>query len=214
MSSSIVAVIPMKPLKTSKSRLSGVLESQQREALILNMLRQVLRAAARASLAHVWVVGGDPTIRHLAEEEGACWSADRTLDLNSCLADAFEKAFSRGLVPLYLPGDLPLVDWPDIKELTAASKGGQHAVIAPDIRGEGTNAMLVPTGSPLEPSLGPGSFRRHLEQADQKGIQVAIYHSPGLSFDLDTPDDLAALEEQGSSLLTLPLDVRADSDIL
>lgn len=191
----------MKPLAASKSRLSSALSDKQRMALALNMVWHVLRAAVRAPLEHVWVVGGDPDVRRLAESGGACWRADTAEELNATLADAFDLAFHCGLAPLYLPGDLPLLESHEVQGLISASRHGANVVLSPDVRGDGTNALLLPVGSPLRPSLGPGSFPRHLELARSLGLKVAIYHSPGLSFDLDIPEDLASLEVRRPGLL-------------
>ena len=46
-----------------------------------------------------------------------------------------------------------------------------------------------------------GQFRRHLESAQDLGLEVAIYNSPGLAFDLDTPADLVELEKRSPGML-------------
>ena len=71
MSAPVVAVIPMKPLEEAKSRLAPKLSQGERQALALNVLEHVVRQASRASLASVWVVGGGPVVRCLAEERSA-----------------------------------------------------------------------------------------------------------------------------------------------
>ena len=66
---SIVAVVPMKPLSQSKTRLAGVLSQQERAALSLAMFRKVI-SAARHALGAVWVIGGDEAVRITAERLG------------------------------------------------------------------------------------------------------------------------------------------------
>ena len=196
-----VVIVPVKSLNAAKSRLSPTLTPREREALTLNMLRHVLRVAARAPIKHVWVFGLDEQVRLLAEEESASWHADQGQDLNGCLAIAFNLARCRGLAPLYLPGDLPLLALEDIEALVSASRCGVKLILSSDRRGEGTNAILLPVGSPFVPSLGPGSFQRHLGLAQSMGLDVAIYDSAGLALDLDSPEDLDALEKQSPGLL-------------
>ena len=71
----IVAVVPMKPLSQSKTRLAGVLSQRERAALSLAMFGRVV-AAAQDALGAVWVVGGDETVRKTAERIGAVWHED------------------------------------------------------------------------------------------------------------------------------------------
>ena len=201
MSAGVVAIIPMKDLDEAKSRLASRLSQGQRRALALNVLEHVIRQAARASLASVWVVGGGPVVRCLAEGSGAQWYEDETAGLNDCLAGSFALASRQGLAPLYLPGDLALLDWPEIQTLTSFLRPGTGLVVCPDERNEGTNALLLPPGSAFQPLLGPGSFRRHLESAQRLGLEAAIYNSPGLAFDLDTPGDLEELEKRSPGTL-------------
>ena len=191
----------MKPLEAAKSRLAPKLAAGERRALALNLLLRVVRCASRASLNSVWVVGGGAVVRELAEEAVALWLEDQMPDLNSCLAHCFKVAFQLQLAALYLSGDLPLVDWPEIHDLAGSLRPNTDLVICPDERGEGTNALLVPVGSPIQPSLGPGSFQRHLQAACSLGLKVTLYQSPGLAFDLDTPLDLVALEERSPGTL-------------
>ena len=196
----VVALVPMKSLEASKSRLSATLGAEQRQALALNMLRRVLRAA-RGPLDHVWVIGGDSAVHRAAIDEGAIWHSDPTPDLNSCLGAAIRLAHKQRLSALYLPGDLPLLDSEEVRCLTQASRNGAKAILVPDIRGEGTNAVLLPIGSPFTPSLGPGSFPRHLKLTSYVGMEIAIYHSSGLGFDLDTLEDLDALSRRRPGLV-------------
>jgi 2-phospho-L-lactate guanylyltransferase len=48
-----------------------------------------------------------------------------------------------------------------------------------------------PDGFP--PSFGPGSFARHLAQAEARGIDCRVIELAGLARDVDEPRDLLAL---------------------
>ena len=197
----VVAVIPMKPLEAAKSRLAPKLTQGQRQALALNMAEHVVRMACRASLHAVWVVGGGPAVRGLAQRNGAQWHEDETSGLNACLSQTFEMASEQHLAPLYLPGDLPLLDWPEIQGMVRSLRVGTGLVICPDQRNEGTNALLLSTATSFEPQLGLSSFRRHMDLAQSMGLTAAVYNSPGLAFDLDTPADLEELERRCPGIL-------------
>ena len=191
----------MKPLEASKSRLAPVMDRQQREALAFSMLRRVLRVSLISEVQQTWVVGGGRSVWELADQEGASWQPDIAGDLNSCLVDAFKRSFEQGMAPLYLPADLPLLTVEEIDGLTTLFGSGSDPVIAPDSRGEGTNAMLLPVGSMLTPSLGPGSFDRHQQKARELDLNPAIYQAPGFDLDLDTPRDLETLERKCPGML-------------
>ena len=64
----MTAIVPMKPLADSKTRLADVLSADQRGALVLGMLRQVLTAVRETGMDEVWVVGGDTRVRTVAED--------------------------------------------------------------------------------------------------------------------------------------------------
>ena len=191
---SIVAVVPMKPLNRSKTRLASVLSEQQRADLSLSMFSRVI-AAANAALGIVWVVGGDDAVRHTAERLGALWREDPGRDLNDSLSIAFDEACKKGLSPIYLPADLPFVTAADIEKVVQASGGGETLTLSPAQQDGGTNAMLVPRCLPFPPVLGKDSFSLHKRQATLQGIPYAVCLSEGLALDLDTPDDLALCDK-------------------
>ena len=191
---SIVAVVPMKPLNRSKTRLASVLSEQQRADLSLSMFSRVI-AAANAALGIVWVVGGDDAVRHTAERLGALWREDPGRDLNDSLSIAFDEACKKGLSPIYLPADLPFVTAADIEKVVQASSGGETLTLSPAQQDGGTNAMLVPRCLPFPPLLGKDSFSLHKRQATSQGIPYAVCLSEGLGLDLDTPDDLALCDK-------------------
>ena len=190
----IVAVVPMKPLNRSKTRLASVLSEQQRADLSLSMFSRVI-TEANAALGVVWVVGGDDTVRHAAERLGADWREDPGSDLNDSLSIAFDEACKKGLSPIYLPADLPFVTAADIHRIVQASGNGKTLTLSPAQQDGGTNAMLIPQCLSFPPLLGKDSFSLHKRQATSRGIPYAVCLSEGLGLDLDTPDDLALCDE-------------------
>lgn len=197
----IIIVVPMKALHLAKSRLSTRLESAERAALSLAMLKRVVNAATRSSAREVWVVGGDTTVRQTTSSLGATWYPEDGISLNESLEQAFRVVSATGLAAMYLPADLPFVETGDIDEFIEFSGGGQRLTLASARRDGGTNAILVPSDSPFRPSLGSGSFKRHQEHANALGLSVTICNNAGLGYDLDTPEDLAAYEEMQPGFL-------------
>ena len=192
---SIVAIVPMKPLSQSKTRLMKVLSEQGRAELSLAMFRRVV-SAAKEALGTVWVVGGDDAVRKTAESLGAVWYEDPGKDLNDSLSFALDMACKNDLSAIYLPADLPFVSAADVEKVVQASGNGETLTLSPAQQDGGTNAMLVPKCVTFPPVLGRDSFRRHKQQASQLGIPYTVCLSEGLVLDLDTPDDLALCEKR------------------
>jgi 2-phospho-L-lactate guanylyltransferase len=212
----IAIVVPMKPLKSAKSRLSTALSAEERSNLSLNMLERVL-VAASAHAHQVWVVGGDGLVREAASDLGATWTADDGAGLNVTLEKAFGRAARQGLSPMYLPADLPLVEAGDVAGMIDASRGGRLLTLAPASRDGGTNGIVVPAGSRFRPEMGLGSFERHTAQAVRIGAELIVFTSVGFGLDLDVPADLEALERIRpgylAELLTPPTTVPARNHV-
>ena len=209
---SIIAIIPMKPLSESKSRLSKNFSREEREDLALGMLRRVLGAVKSASIGMFWVVGGDTRVRNVTRSAGGIWHEEMGRNLNDTLGKAFERAFERGNAAMYLASDLPFIKASDVHSVLQSSRQQNNISLAPARRDGGTNAILVPQGLPFRPELGGKSFIRHMSQAANLGISVAICYSPGLGFDLDTPDDLESYEHMEPGLLERLLPRRSPPD--
>ncbi len=200
-SSSVVAIIPMKPLADSKTRLSRKFTKEEREDLALGMLKRVIGALKSASVDVFWVVGGDTRVRNLTRNSNGMWLEEMGRNLNDTLGKAFDRAFERRIGAMYVASDLPFLKASDIHSLLQSSRRQNNISLAPARRDGGTNAILVPLGVPFRPELGPRSFIKHLSQAAILGVSVAICYSPGLGFDLDTTDDLEAYEHMEPGLL-------------
>ena len=200
--SGFVTVIPMKPLRLSKSRLASHLSILQRATLSLNLFRTVARAALNSPVDELWVFGGDRTVRCCTEELGGHWYDDPARDLNEALSSAFDMASERSLVPIYLPADLPFVAPDDVASLVEASDHGRKLTLAPAHRDRGTNSIVVPQDSGFKPALGLRSYEKHREHARTLGIKTAICDRPGLGLDLDTYEDMEACELREPGILS------------
>jgi 2-phospho-L-lactate guanylyltransferase len=62
--------------------------------------------------------------------------------------------------------------------------------LVPDRFGNGTNVMVVPTSAGFRFSYGPGSFARHLAEAERTGLPVRVLDLPDLAWDVDEPGDV------------------------
>ena len=199
----VVAVIPIKPLAQAKSRLAPHMEDNQRRRLVTAMLRNVIRAALDAG-AEVWVLGADDSAKSVASGEGAVWHLEAGANINESLRQVFEKAWSAGKAPLFLPGDLPFIHPKDLTGLTSTTASNSlrvqphplqpRVVLSPARNGGGTNAILIPHQLPFQFHLGPDSLSRHVAEARRLGVDPFVHNSHGLARDLDTWEDLQEYE--------------------
>lgn len=191
----IRAIVPMKALAASKSRLAAQLSQDGRVRLCLAMLWHVLEVTHNtAGIGELTVIGGDDTIRALCQRLQLPWELEPAPGVNSCLQHAFQSGLQAGWdASIYLPGDLPELSPSDLVCLLQRSRGARELVVAPDRFEQGTNALLVPSAIPFTPMLGAESFRKHLAQASDLDTPVQVCHSKGLLLDIDTVSDLEVL---------------------
>lgn len=187
--SRIVAVVPMKPLAESKTRLSGHLSPSQRATLSLSMFRWVVRTLNESDVSRVVVVGGDDAVETESVRAGAEWIRDDYLELNKALEFAFGSVWGDGLSAAYIPADLPLLTARDVNGMIDASEHGRILTMCRAHDG-GTNGLIAPPDLGFGPLLGSDSFRRHQELASDLKVEFRNYESDGFYRDIDTIEDL------------------------
>ena len=195
----ICVLIPVKPFRRAKSRLSPVMSKPIRAALARSLLSRTLDTLASCDLPLATCVASrDMTALDLARRRGATALAESESGLNAALNQAREWAVARGAhVLLVLPADLPRLTSGDIMMMFELAREPRCVVIAPDARGEGTNALLLRPPDALNFAFGPHSFYEHCAQAETSQLALHIYRSPTVALDLDTPADwkrVAALD--------------------
>lgn len=195
---SLWAIVPVKPLRHGKSRLSGVMSEDERTELNISLLGHTLNVLNQVDeISNTLVVSRDLSVLTIARDMGAkTVQEDGAPLLNTALqrATLIAQVYDpRGV--LILPADLPLVQPDDIKAFIARSKDPPVVVIAPDRHKSGTNALLLNPCGLLEYSFGPGSFQKHCEKAHNIGARLEICDIPAISLDLDLPEDLEILRK-------------------
>ena len=193
---SLWAIIPVKPLKNAKSRLSPVLLPDQRFELAQAMLRHVLSVTTTIrQVTGVLVVSRDTKALAIAREMGAKTLQEGAMsNLNPALMRATMVVKSwRADAVLVLPADLPFINSQDIRGMIGLAVD-RSIVIATDSESDGTNALLVRPPGAIEFEYGPGSFERHIGSAGAAGLQAITYESERLALDIDLPEDLATYQ--------------------
>ncbi|MBP6470027.1 MAG: 2-phospho-L-lactate guanylyltransferase [Chloroflexi bacterium] len=193
MGQEIWAIIPVKPLLMSKSRLAQVLSVAARAELMCGFLTRMLAELQQVSeLAQILLVSSDPTVAAIARRFGVLLLAEeRPWGLNTAVTQAAHLAAAHGAAGiLILPADLPFLTAGDVRQLLAQRTGDvPMLVICSDDRGSGTNALFLSPPDTFTFQYGPGSFQKHLHEGDRWGMACQAVQCPGLQFDLDTEND-------------------------
>lgn len=194
------AIVPIKPLRRGKSRLSQVLSETEREQLNQTLLVHTLHCLSQVpEIDHNIMVSYDPAALSLAREYGfRTIQENKRTTINIALRKGTlaAKAFKATKV-LIIPADLPFLTVEVIREMISHSRAAPEIIIAPDRKKDGTNALLVNPVGILDYDFGEWSFRKHIEQAERKKIRIEIFEHDDLSFDLDIPDDYEYLKKSG-----------------
>jgi 2-phospho-L-lactate guanylyltransferase len=194
---SVFAVVPVKYLSGTKSRLKPILNPGARAGLTIYMMGRVVSAISGAGVVNVCVVSPDPIVLGEARERGATALRQESRGLNPALEEGRRWAMEGGGSSLLvLPADLPLLDTEDVRAVLDEMGEEGSIVISPDVSRSGTNALLLCPPDVLPFAFGPGSYEAHLRAARERGLYVRICERPHLAFDLDTTEDLASLDEE------------------
>jgi 2-phospho-L-lactate guanylyltransferase len=192
---STYAILPVKRFERAKQRLGGTLSDGSRWALAEAMVTDVLVALRRSkAVDHVLVVTCEPRAESLALGWGADVIADPQERSHSNAATlGIRAAVERGATRVLLvPGDCPSLDPHEVDELLSDGPGVK---VVPDRHGTGTNALVLDPPEAIAPGFGPGSCERHVDRAREEGVHWEIHHTPSLTLDVDTREDLEALQD-------------------
>jgi 2-phospho-L-lactate guanylyltransferase len=189
----IWAIVPVKPLRRGKSRLSGVLSTEARIALNHYLLSKTLETLASVEeIEYSLVVSRDPEALTIAREYRARTVQEQGApQLNIALTRATIVALSHSVQSvLIVPADLPLLTAEDIRAVVKKAVSPPVVVITPDRHHQGTNALLISPPGLIEYEYGPDSFSKHCEQAKKAGARLEICERGAVALDIDFPEDL------------------------
>jgi 2-phospho-L-lactate/phosphoenolpyruvate guanylyltransferase len=191
------AIIPVKRLDAGLRRLEGALgpieREQLAEALFLDIIAKLPRSRC---IDDTLVVTADPSVsRH------ARWLGHEILEQpddaghsQAAIAGA-EAARAAGADRVaMLAADCPLLDTEELDRHLGRTP--QAALLVPDHRGTGTNALVLSPPDAIEPAFGPESCSRHISRARAAGIGFTLERVESLAIDLDTPEDMRELRDR------------------
>lgn len=187
------AIVPIKRFENAKTRLSSILDTDDRIRLSLLMLEDTLQIlSAVHSLSQLITVSADKRVGEIAVKYGANFlleEKERGVNSAVALADSYcmKKAADATMV---IPHDLPLLDSTDIsKACELAENESRCIVICPSLRYDGTNMLLRKPPSIIATFYDADSYNMHVKAAIRLGIPVKRLLSKGLVHDIDTPED-------------------------
>ncbi|MEI7547684.1 MAG: 2-phospho-L-lactate guanylyltransferase [Actinomycetota bacterium] len=177
-----VVLVPVKSFADAKARLAPLLSPAYRERLARWMAERVLAAAGELP---VFVACDNDGVAEWAAAHGATVLWHPGVGLNAAVNNSLSDLRARGLDHVVVAhGDLPRA------RLLENTIIPGTLTLVPDVHGDGTNVIAMPTSLAFEFAYGAGSFRRHLAQAIAVGLPVAVCRDPLLGIDIDTPSDL------------------------
>jgi 2-phospho-L-lactate guanylyltransferase len=194
----IAAVVPIKAFASAKTRLASALDEPNRACLARVSAERVLRAVETCRPI-------DRRIAVVEDEEAAALARAHWFEVlvrpdlwgQSAVVDAgFDVARAAGASTiLTLSADVPLARPEDIEELLEGE--GPLLVMAGDRAGTGTNALRLSPAMHFRLHFGDGSLAKHRREAELARLPVRVVGNPRLRLDVDTREDLDALEKIG-----------------
>jgi 2-phospho-L-lactate guanylyltransferase len=194
----ICVVVPVKDTVQAKQRLAALLPAERRQELALAMFEDVIAAVSNVrELPDITVVTIDSAAAAIAARHGA-----RVMSEGACeghtgaVMTAARHLAAEGCDLLTLPGDIPLVEPSDVRQLIRAhgiraDRGASAFTIVPARDELGSNAVLCSPAGAVPLRFGDNSFFPHLDAAKAHGIDPEVVHLPRIALDIDTPEDLA-----------------------
>jgi len=191
---SIHAIVPVKVLAKSKTRLSRVLQPKERTALTLAMLFDVL-AALRGSrmIGSITIVSADRNVLRFGQRLGANSLRETPRrGLNNAIGQVIRKCKLENSTVLVIHADLPLLTGKEVNTLLREARGCPIAIV-PSEDETGTNAMVLNPARVIRPAFGKGSYKRHISIFQREKLQFKVQRIQGFAFDIDEPKDLLEL---------------------
>lgn len=184
------AIIPINEFSRSFTRLSSVLDLEQRTELAKNLssrLIQILLAVDEVEKIVLFTCEKNWP-GEMQHSKLVLRKDEDKKPLKQKIDSVADWAYGSGAKKMmYLSIDLPIVEKKDITQIIDSHKHGLTLVQAK--KDGGTNALIADLPRKINFQFGADSFRKHLEAAKLEKLKTNIQSTEGLSFDLDDHDD-------------------------
>jgi 2-phospho-L-lactate/phosphoenolpyruvate guanylyltransferase len=194
------AIVPVKRFENAKTRLSSILDLDDRIHLSSLMLEDTVKILSSVpSLTQVLIVSADKRAEEIATKHGVNFlREEKEKGVNSAvaLADSYciKKAADATVV---IPQDLPLLDAFEVsRACELAENESKCIVICPSLRYDGTNMLLRKPPSVIDTFYDTDSYNMHVKAAIKLGIPIKRLFSKTVMYDIDTPEDALQLTKE------------------
>jgi 2-phospho-L-lactate guanylyltransferase len=194
------AIVPVKRFENAKTRLSSILDMDDRIRLSSLMLEDTMKTLSSVpSLIQVVIVSADKRAEELATKHGINFlHEEEEKGVNSAIALADSYCIREAAdATVVIPQDLPLLDAIEVsRACDMAENENKCIVICPSLRYDGTNMLLRKPPSVIATFYDRDSYNMHLKAAIKLGIPVKRLFSASVMFDIDTPEDALQLAKE------------------
>ena len=197
--SSINILLPVKSLAQCKTRLAPLMTLQQRQQLVIALLKNNLRILLRDfSQHHILVITPDLIVASIAKDfKVSVLLESSDLGLNQAVAAGTDWSLAQGYqTQLVLAPDIACLDKRELEYLldqrplqNKTTKQTAAAVIIGVANDGGTNALLTQPPNVIPSRYGSHSASIMKAESRQREIDCHLLHLPFLALDIDTPDD-------------------------
>lgn len=184
-----VVLVPIRSFADPKTRLADSLTPDERRRLTVGLAAGVLAALEAWPVA---VVSDDDEVAAWARTLGAEVHAPAVSGLNPSVAAAAAAATEDGAAWVAVV-HADLARPAALGEVLAAATADAPApavTAVPDRHDDGTNVLVVPTGTGFTFRYGPGSFAAHRAEAERVGLAFTAARVEDLGWDVDVDADL------------------------
>lgn len=159
------------------------------------MLHHVVRVLQQTAMwTDINIVSADERVLTLGRSWGATALTEEHAGHNPALTAAASRLRATGTAALLtISADLPFLQPQHIQDMIEQSRT-HNIVLAASQDSSGTNAILVWPPLAVPYVFGINSLQRYQQEARHQRLSTAIYRSPGTSLDIDTIDDIKALQ--------------------
>lgn len=184
------ALIPINSFNASMSRLSSLLNQEERIELTKVLAIQTLNILNKIEAIDKIIVMTHETewIESLSIEKITTIDDFDVPVLKKKIEKAsnwMEKQKAKRII--YLSIDLPLINLTDVETFINSHKKGMTIVEAD--KDGGTNALILDMPRMIDFQFGENSFKKHIQSAENANITIKVFKNRALSSDLDDEND-------------------------
>ncbi len=194
-------IIPVKNLSNSKNRLSKILGGYQRQLLVLVMLEDIIRELSNSDYINkIYILTDDEVLKKTVFNSNVVvviqeYGLDINTSIKTFLNNVYGEVNSQPVI--IIPSDIPLIKCETVEEIIKKISQTKRSVIISPAHDNGTNLIALPANRIINFHYGANSFREHVTEILNTGLNPLIYDTADLELDLDTPEDVYQLVHSG-----------------